>query len=258
MVCQLVRRWCVACSRQQWYTAWFCHADASALHARSPRPSVLQAGTLDTLIERLPGFPDNINRGSDGSFWLALVIPDVPLVRARRVCMHGRAGAFGIHVAAGASSCDQGSLPSAQSAQQAGLACCADRCALAPAAPAAGALCPASPIAAWPAGPAARLADPQEAVGLRGQGEGLLPPVRAHQGPGLHAQQDSELQCLTRSEQLRSNSSFASRPPSTCLASSVQVSPEGEVQQVLMDPDGSRVSRRAQPGLILAVLCTAR
>ncbi|PRW58948.1 strictosidine synthase [Chlorella sorokiniana] len=38
-----------------------------------------KAGTLDTLIDGLPGFPDNINRGSDGSFWLAIVIPDVPL-----------------------------------------------------------------------------------------------------------------------------------------------------------------------------------
>lgn len=39
-----------------------------------------QAGTLDTLIDRLPGWPDNINRSADGNFWLALVLPDVPLV----------------------------------------------------------------------------------------------------------------------------------------------------------------------------------
>lgn len=45
-----------------------------------PHAATLQAGTLDTLIDRLPGWPDNINRSPDGNFWLALVLPDVPLV----------------------------------------------------------------------------------------------------------------------------------------------------------------------------------
>lgn len=41
----------------------------------------LQAGTMDTLIDRLPGWPDNIVRSSDGkNFWLCLVLPDLPLV----------------------------------------------------------------------------------------------------------------------------------------------------------------------------------
>ena len=32
-----------------------------------------KAGTVETVIPNLPGFPDNINRASDGNFWLALV-----------------------------------------------------------------------------------------------------------------------------------------------------------------------------------------
>ncbi|EFN57394.1 hypothetical protein CHLNCDRAFT_20987 [Chlorella variabilis] len=40
-----------------------------------------KAGTMDTLIDRLPGWPDNIVRSSDGkNFWLCLVLPDLPLV----------------------------------------------------------------------------------------------------------------------------------------------------------------------------------
>lgn len=50
------------------------------LHTNHPMRPCLQAGTRDVLIDRLPGFPDNITRASDGNFWLALVIPDVPLV----------------------------------------------------------------------------------------------------------------------------------------------------------------------------------
>lgn len=47
-----------------------------------------KAGTLDTLIDRLPGWPDNINRSADGNFWLALVLPDVPL--AHKILPHPR------------------------------------------------------------------------------------------------------------------------------------------------------------------------
>ncbi len=38
--------------------------------------SVLQAGTVDTLIDRLPGFPDGVSRSAgaeDGSFWVGRV-----------------------------------------------------------------------------------------------------------------------------------------------------------------------------------------
>lgn len=34
-----------------------------------------KAGTWDVLIDALPGFPDNINAGLDGRFWVALVSP---------------------------------------------------------------------------------------------------------------------------------------------------------------------------------------
>lgn len=57
---------------------------------------------------------------------------------------------------------------------------------------------------------------------------------------------------------MQPNSPGQHLPALPCLAWSVQVSPEGEVQQVLMDPDGSRVSGRAQPGLIPPVQCTAQ
>jgi hypothetical protein len=37
--------------------------------------AILQAGTVDTLIDQLPGFPDGISRASaeDGSFWVGRV-----------------------------------------------------------------------------------------------------------------------------------------------------------------------------------------
>jgi sugar lactone lactonase YvrE len=33
------------------------------------------AGTTEVIIDNLPGFPDNINAGSDGRFWIGLVAP---------------------------------------------------------------------------------------------------------------------------------------------------------------------------------------
>lgn len=48
-------------------------------------PDLPQAGTLDTLIDSLPGWPDNIVRASDGNFWLCLVASDSPLVSAVRL-----------------------------------------------------------------------------------------------------------------------------------------------------------------------------
>lgn len=39
-------------------------------------------GQKTTLIEGLPGFPDNLSKGSDGLFWLGLVAPRSPLVDA--------------------------------------------------------------------------------------------------------------------------------------------------------------------------------
>lgn len=37
------------------------------------------AGGVDVLIDRLPGFPDGIQRGEGDDFWVALVVPITPL-----------------------------------------------------------------------------------------------------------------------------------------------------------------------------------
>lgn len=39
-----------------------------------------RAGTTDTFIENLPGFPDNLTTGRNGRFWVALVAPRNPLL----------------------------------------------------------------------------------------------------------------------------------------------------------------------------------
>lgn len=39
-----------------------------------------KAGETETIIENLPGFPDNLNRAKDGSFWLGLVSPRLAIV----------------------------------------------------------------------------------------------------------------------------------------------------------------------------------
>ena len=53
------------------------------------------AGTTDTLVDDLPGYPDNISRGSDGLVWVAVAAPPDPilerLLRAPRFL--GRAAA---------------------------------------------------------------------------------------------------------------------------------------------------------------------
>lgn len=41
-----------------------------------------KAGTVEPVIENLPGFPDNLNRAGDGSFWLGLVSPRSGIVDA--------------------------------------------------------------------------------------------------------------------------------------------------------------------------------
>lgn len=55
-----------------------------------------KAGTLEILIDRLPGFPDNISRASDGNFWLCLVVPDLPVLHGlmRRPWMRRLYGAL--------------------------------------------------------------------------------------------------------------------------------------------------------------------
>ncbi|PHR94274.1 MAG: strictosidine synthase [Robiginitomaculum sp.] len=35
----------------------------------------IRAGTTETIVENLPGFPDNLNRGQDGRYWIGLTSP---------------------------------------------------------------------------------------------------------------------------------------------------------------------------------------
>eukprot|EP00929_Paragymnodinium_shiwhaense_P090447 TRINITY_DN50639_c0_g1_i1.p1 TRINITY_DN50639_c0_g1~~TRINITY_DN50639_c0_g1_i1.p1 ORF type:complete len:188 (-),score=22.46 TRINITY_DN50639_c0_g1_i1:56-619(-) len=39
------------------------------------------AGSVDVLIDRLPGMPDGITRSGKGGFWISLVVPLSPLLR---------------------------------------------------------------------------------------------------------------------------------------------------------------------------------
>ena len=57
-----------------------------------------KAGTTEIMIDELPGNPDNINRASDGNYWLALVgirTPsfDLSMRKAGFPPAHGQAGA---------------------------------------------------------------------------------------------------------------------------------------------------------------------
>lgn len=46
--------------------SWACRINR--FHISGPK-----AGTLERLVDRLPGYPDNINRASDGTYWAALM-----------------------------------------------------------------------------------------------------------------------------------------------------------------------------------------
>jgi sugar lactone lactonase YvrE len=74
-----------------------CPEDACLLIAETGTYSIKKlwlkgpkAGDMETVIDNLPGFPDNINRGQDGRYWLGLTSPrsqvmddmaDQPLLR---------------------------------------------------------------------------------------------------------------------------------------------------------------------------------
>jgi hypothetical protein len=65
-----------------------CHGCLGPVHLacwlpsnRQTRASVLlplQAGQTDILIDNLPGYPDGLYRGADGSFYVTLVAPPLP------------------------------------------------------------------------------------------------------------------------------------------------------------------------------------
>ena len=42
---------------------------------------VLQAGQQEVMIDRLPGFPDGITSTSSGTFWVAIVVPEMGIVK---------------------------------------------------------------------------------------------------------------------------------------------------------------------------------
>jgi len=42
-----------------------------------------KSGTVETVIDNLPGYPDNINLASDGNYWLAMVGNAQPRARSR-------------------------------------------------------------------------------------------------------------------------------------------------------------------------------
>jgi len=41
----------------------------------------MQAGQKEVLISKLPGFLDGITTSSEGTFWVAVVVPKMDLVR---------------------------------------------------------------------------------------------------------------------------------------------------------------------------------
>jgi ribose transport system permease protein len=49
-----------------WASTWLCRIYRYWIQGE-------KAGTLELLVDNLPGYPDNINRASDGTYWLALV-----------------------------------------------------------------------------------------------------------------------------------------------------------------------------------------
>jgi ribose transport system permease protein len=49
-----------------WASTWLCRIYRYWIQGE-------KAGTLELLLDNLPGYPDNINRASDGTYWLALV-----------------------------------------------------------------------------------------------------------------------------------------------------------------------------------------
>lgn len=49
-----------------WVSTWLCKIYRYWIEGK-------RAGELEVLVDNLPGYPDNINRASDGNYWLALV-----------------------------------------------------------------------------------------------------------------------------------------------------------------------------------------
>jgi sugar lactone lactonase YvrE len=56
-------------------------AETTSMRVRRVYIAGPKAGTVDTLIDRLPGFPDGVTRGDDGNFWVCIVAPPAPLLQ---------------------------------------------------------------------------------------------------------------------------------------------------------------------------------
>ena len=54
-----------------WSELW-CLIGSSGLASCRVHVSGLNKGGMDTFIDNLPGFPDNIRRGSSGGYWVAM------------------------------------------------------------------------------------------------------------------------------------------------------------------------------------------
>ena len=52
------------------------------------KQNVVQAGSLEMLLDHLPGFPDGVSKASDGNFWVA--INSAPAPKALGVLMTSR------------------------------------------------------------------------------------------------------------------------------------------------------------------------
>ena len=58
--------------------SWVAVAETGAYRLTRLWLSGPRAGLRDTLVENLPGFPDNLSRGADGTVWVALAGPRQP------------------------------------------------------------------------------------------------------------------------------------------------------------------------------------
>lgn len=57
-------------------------AETVSMRVRRVWLSGPKAGTVDTLIQKLPAHPDGVSRAPDGGFWVALVAPPQPILQA--------------------------------------------------------------------------------------------------------------------------------------------------------------------------------
>ena len=62
--------------------SYLIFAETPSMRLRKHWLTGSRAGTTEVLLDGLPGFPDGVARASDGNFWVALIVPDLPIQRA--------------------------------------------------------------------------------------------------------------------------------------------------------------------------------